>query len=122
MSNDLKAPAEAERPRLGIASALARFALIGVVLAAVAGAFAYLGGWFTPHELTPARFADGFLLRLDLGTHHVELAPMPVLRWNRSDEKIERLEQSQLARARLVPGICEFFAALVVHGVKAMRV
>jgi catalase len=60
MISDLKAPAEAERPRLGMASALARFALIGVVLAAVAGAFAYLGGWFTPHELTPARFADGF--------------------------------------------------------------
>jgi catalase len=24
------------------------------------GAFLYLGGWFSPHELTPARFADGF--------------------------------------------------------------
>ena len=22
--------------------------------------FAYLGGWFTPHDLTPARFTDGF--------------------------------------------------------------
>ena len=60
MSNDLKAPAEAERPRLGKASTLARFALIGVALAAVAGTFAYLGGWFTPNELTPARFTDGF--------------------------------------------------------------
>ena len=60
MSNDLEAPAEAERPRLGKASTLARFALIGVALAAVAGTFAYLGGWFTPNELTPARFVDGF--------------------------------------------------------------
>src|SRR6516164_7756182 len=59
MSNDLK-PAEAERPRLGRASTLARLALIGVALAAVAGTFAYLGGWFTPNELTPARFTDGF--------------------------------------------------------------
>src|SRR6516164_389235 len=39
---------------------LARLTLIGVVLAAVAGTFAYLGGWFTPNELTPARFVDGF--------------------------------------------------------------
>jgi putative intracellular protease/amidase len=59
MSNELK-PAEANRPRLGKAGTLARFALIGVALAAVAGTFAYLGGWFTPNELTPARFTDGF--------------------------------------------------------------
>src|SRR5437667_5971135 len=60
MSNDPKGPAEAERPRLGRVSTSARLALIGVALAAVAGTFAYLGGWFTPKELTPARFTDGF--------------------------------------------------------------
>src|SRR6202048_2148141 len=60
MSNDPKAPIEAERPRLGKASTLARFALIGVALAAVIGTFTYLGGWFMPNELTPARFTDGF--------------------------------------------------------------
>jgi len=59
-ANDPKAPAEPALPRLGMASALARFALIGVALAAVAGTFAYFGGWFTPNELTPARFTDGF--------------------------------------------------------------
>ena len=50
MISDLKAPAEAERPRLGKAGTLARFALIGVALAAVAGTFAYFGGWLTPNE------------------------------------------------------------------------
>ena len=60
MPNYLEAPAGAAPPRLGMASALARFALIGVALAAVAGTFAYLGGWFTPNELTPVRFTDGF--------------------------------------------------------------
>ena len=60
MTNNATVPAETERPHLSKASRLRRFALIGVVLAAVAGTFAYLGGWFTPHELTPARFADGF--------------------------------------------------------------
>jgi catalase len=60
MLNDLEAPAEARRPRLDKASALARFALIGVILAAVVGTFAYLSGWLTPNDLTPARFIDGF--------------------------------------------------------------
>jgi len=41
-------------------STLPRFALIGIALAAVLGTFAYVGGWFTPNELTPARFVDGF--------------------------------------------------------------
>jgi catalase len=59
-AHDPKAPAEAERPRLGKASTLARFALIGVALAAVIGTFAYFGGWLTPKELTPARLTDAF--------------------------------------------------------------
>lgn len=48
------------RARLGTGSALARFVLIGAVLAAIVGTVAYLGGWLTPRELTPARFTDGF--------------------------------------------------------------
>ena len=59
MSNEFK-PTEAERPLLSKAGALSRTALIGVALAGVAGTFAYLGGWFTPNALTPARFIDGF--------------------------------------------------------------
>src|SRR5262245_16083236 len=57
MSNVPKVPS---LQRLNIASTLARLALIGVALAAVIGTFAYLGGWFTPNDLTPARFTDGF--------------------------------------------------------------
>jgi catalase len=60
MSADVEAPAGAERAPLSKASTLVRFALIGAALAAVAGTFAYLGGWFAPNELTPARFTDGF--------------------------------------------------------------
>src|SRR6266481_882421 len=54
-----KAPPDA-RPRLSTAATVARLTLIGVALAAVAGTFAYLGGWLTPHALTPARFTDAF--------------------------------------------------------------
>jgi catalase len=45
---------------LPLASTLARFALVGVILAAVVAMFAYQGGWLTPNDLTPARLADGF--------------------------------------------------------------
>jgi catalase len=41
-------------------STILRLGLIGVVLAVIAGGFAYLGGWLTPRDLTPARFTDGF--------------------------------------------------------------
>lgn len=48
------------RWRLATGPTLARLILIGVILAAVVGTFAYLGGWLTPKLLTPSRFADGF--------------------------------------------------------------
>jgi catalase len=60
MTNYLEAPTEGARPRLSTVSTLAGFALIGIALAAVAGSFAYFGGWFSPNDLTPARFTDGF--------------------------------------------------------------
>jgi catalase len=60
MSIASKGTAEAAPPPLGRAGTLVRFALIGVALAAVVGTFAYLGGWLTPGELTPARFTDAF--------------------------------------------------------------
>jgi len=42
------------------ASLIVRFAAIGVVLAGIAGLFAYAGGWLTPHALTPASMIDTF--------------------------------------------------------------
>jgi catalase len=60
MSSISGAQAKATRQRLGTVSTLARLALIGVTLAAVIAGFAYFGGWFTPHDLTPARFTDVF--------------------------------------------------------------
>ena len=83
MSIDSKGTVGAAPPCLGRAGTLARLSLIAVTLAAVAGTFAYLGGWLTPNELTPARFTDAFE-QVD-GTHpgfrgggfadYVEVAP-----------------------------------------------
>lgn len=52
--------AEPTSKPLSTTSLFSRFAMIGVALAGVAAAFAYLAGWFTPSKLTPARFTDGF--------------------------------------------------------------
>ena len=60
MSTCVEASVGGERQRLRLASTVARFALIGVVLAVAAGGFAYLGGWLTQRDLTPARFIDAF--------------------------------------------------------------
>jgi catalase len=48
------------RPQSRTAGMAARLTLIGIALAGVVGSFAYLGGWFAPNALTPARFTDGF--------------------------------------------------------------
>jgi len=60
MSSHLEAPVESGLQPLNTAGTVVRLALIGIVLAAVAGGFAYLGGWLTPKDLTPARFIDAF--------------------------------------------------------------
>ena len=45
----------------------ARLVIIGAVLAAVAVAFGYAGGWFSPQRLSPARMIDAF--EADAGPH-----------------------------------------------------
>jgi catalase len=60
MSNQSGSAIAAERPPLGGARILARLTLICASVAAIAGTFAYVGGWFSPNDLTPARFVDGF--------------------------------------------------------------
>ena len=42
------------------ASSIARFAVIGFVVAGIAGLFAYAGGWLTPHKLTPPSMINTF--------------------------------------------------------------
>lgn len=60
MSSDREAPGASGRPGLGTAGTLARLAVVGLLLAAVAGGFAYLGGWLTPGALTPGLLTDAF--------------------------------------------------------------
>jgi catalase len=59
-SNVPEIDAQGVRPKPRTTSLLARLGFIGVALVLVAGAFLWLGGWFTPNLLTPARLTDGF--------------------------------------------------------------
>jgi catalase len=54
------APMDKHRVPLTAGNRFARLAGIGVLLLGVVGAFLYLGAWFSPQQLTPARFVDGF--------------------------------------------------------------
>jgi len=61
------APAEKHPTPLTGGSGLGRLTGIGVLLLGVVAAFLYVGGWFSPQKLTPARFVDE-LERVN-GTH-----------------------------------------------------
>src|SRR5260370_23351797 len=60
MPSDAAPSTENQPAPLSVSSTLARLAGIGVVILCVVGGVLYLGGWFNPHELTPARFVNGF--------------------------------------------------------------
>src|SRR5690242_18418026 len=60
MPSDATPSTESQPAPLGMSSILARLAGGGVVILLVVGGFLYLGGWFSLHELTPARFVNGF--------------------------------------------------------------
>jgi catalase len=60
LPSDSTASAEKQPAPLRRGSALRRLVGIGVVILCVAGGFLYLGGWFSPNALTPARFVDAF--------------------------------------------------------------
>jgi hypothetical protein len=54
------APMEKHPAPLTAGNMFARLVGIGILLLGVVGAFLYLGGWFSPQKLTPARFVDEF--------------------------------------------------------------
>ncbi len=67
MPSDSTASAEKQPAPLSRGSALPRLLGIGVIILCFAGGFLYLGGWFSPKALTPARFVDQF--ERDDGVH-----------------------------------------------------
>lgn len=60
LPNDETSLTENRLVPLSESSKLGRLAGIALVILFVAGTFLYLGGWFSPGELTQARFVNGF--------------------------------------------------------------
>jgi len=60
MPSDANPSTEDRSAPLSAPGALPRLAVVGTIILAVIVGFLYLGGWFSPHDLTPARFVDGF--------------------------------------------------------------
>jgi len=59
LANDARRPIGGEGP-LTAAGKLLRLAVIGAVMVGAAGAFAYVGGWFSPSRLTQDRMMQAF--------------------------------------------------------------
>jgi catalase len=60
LPNDSSASAEKQPGPLSRGSSLPRLLGVGIIILCVVAGFLYLGGWFSPRALTPARFVDAF--------------------------------------------------------------
>jgi len=60
LTNNSSASAENQPAPVPKGSPAARLTGVAAIVLVVAVAFLYLGGWFSPGALTPARFVDGF--------------------------------------------------------------
>jgi catalase len=58
--NDVSASRDNQVAKPDIGEMLVRAGGVGILVLAVVGTFLYLGGWFSPRKLTPARFTDAF--------------------------------------------------------------
>lgn len=60
MINDVSTSRDKPVANSSAGTFLVRAGGVGVIALGVVGLFLFLGGWFSPHKLTPARLTDGF--------------------------------------------------------------
>src|SRR5260370_4268983 len=110
MPSDATPSTENQPTPLSISSTLARLAGIGVVILLVVGGFLYLGGWFNPHELTPARFVNGFekVFGIHSGFRRNHAKGVCVRGFFDSNGQGTRLSKAVLFRSGRVPVIGRF--------------
>jgi catalase len=87
-----------------------RLGVIGVVILCIAGGFFYLGGWFSPNALTPARFVDAFERadRVFSGFRRNHAKGVGVSGYFESNGQGARLSKAVVFRAGRVPVIGRF--------------
>jgi len=112
-SQESKAGAASRQAPLGSASLMVRLLSIGAALVAVIAAFAYLGGWLTPNELTPARLTDGFqeVGGVHPGFRRNHAKGMGVSGFFESNGKGVRLSKAAVFKSGRVPVIGRFSLA-----------
>jgi catalase len=104
---------DTQRTPLHGAAALARFALIGVVLLVVVGAFGYVGGWLSPKRLTQDRIIDA--LESTGGDHpgfrHNHAKGLCVTGWFESNGNAVALSKAAVFAVGRVPLVGRFALA-----------
>jgi catalase len=100
-------------PSLSDKGSLGKLALIGAILAAVAGCFAYVGGWLSPLRLTPDRMIDGFeeVAGLHPGFRRNHAKGVCVAGFFESNGEGARLSKAEVFRAVRVPVVGRFALA-----------
>jgi catalase len=93
--------------------AFARFVVIGAVLLAVAGAFAYVGGWFSPNRLTQDRMMAAFesASGIHLGFRHNHAKGLCVTGWLETNGSAATLSKAAVFAVGRVPLIGRFALA-----------
>lgn len=108
--NQVSEPPPAPLPSTAL---LARLAVIGVLLAVIAGLFLYTGGWLTPHPLAPAAMVNTFE-RLD-GAHpgfrRNHAKGVCITGYFESNGKGQALSKAQVFRPGRVPIVGRFALA-----------
>jgi catalase len=99
--------------RLSSGAIFPRLAVIGVLLAVIAGLFLYAGGWFTPHALTPAAMINTFerLNGEHPGFRRNHAKGVCVTGYFESNGQGQALSKAQVFRAGRVPIVGRFALA-----------
>src|ERR1700730_14067251 len=110
MPSDATPSTENQPAPLSVSSTLARLAGIGVVILLVVAGFLSLGGWFSPHELTPIRFVNGFekVFGVQSGFRRNHAKGVCVSGFFDSNGQAKRLSKAALFRTGRAPVIGRF--------------
>jgi catalase len=110
MPSDATPSTENPPAPLSVSNTLARLAGIGVILLCVVGGFLYLGGWFSAHELTPARLVNGFqeVFGIHSGFRRNHAKGMCITGYFDSNSQAARLSKAAVFKPGRVPVIGRF--------------
>src|SRR6202012_3196254 len=116
-------------PPLSGGSLILRFAMVGVIIAAVAGLFLWAGGWFSPLALSPATMVDRFeqVNGEHPGFRRNHAKGVCISGWFESNGRGEAWSKAVVFRSGRIPVIGRFalaggqpYAADAAHTVRSM--